>query len=301
MRTLLVLLCLARLSPASAAEYAGDAFRLGAGARSLGVGGAYVAVSDDATAVTSNPAGLTQLARPEAHAQHAERFGGTVNHDVVSLGFPTEVGVFGVGLVRVGVDGIPLTGLEDPSEPLGPGNRPVETARVGTSDYTLSVAYARVLGRLSAGAAVKAIWRNLDAGDGTGTGIDLAVHYRHDDAWRFGAVLRDATGTRISFDSGARDTVDPSLDIGVAWTHESPGLRGRLIAAGSVEVNGGDAAHAGVEYRHRRGIAARLGLDGSHFTAGAGIEPGDRVRIDVAFLENGDLDNTYRISAALRF
>ncbi len=36
------------------------------GARSLGVGGAFVAIADDATAVESNPAGLTILLYPEA-------------------------------------------------------------------------------------------------------------------------------------------------------------------------------------------------------------------------------------------
>jgi hypothetical protein len=35
------------------------------GARSMGFGGAFVALADDATAVFSNPAGLTQLLRPE--------------------------------------------------------------------------------------------------------------------------------------------------------------------------------------------------------------------------------------------
>ena len=35
------------------------------GARSVGLGGAFVALADDATAVYSNPAGLVQLARPE--------------------------------------------------------------------------------------------------------------------------------------------------------------------------------------------------------------------------------------------
>ena len=35
------------------------------GARSLGLGGAFVAVADDATAAWANPSGLMQLARPE--------------------------------------------------------------------------------------------------------------------------------------------------------------------------------------------------------------------------------------------
>ncbi len=37
----------------------------GAGARAAAMGGAFIGVADDATAITWNPAGLTQLYRPE--------------------------------------------------------------------------------------------------------------------------------------------------------------------------------------------------------------------------------------------
>jgi len=37
----------------------------GAGARALGLGGAFIGVADDATAVTFNPAGLAQMVKPE--------------------------------------------------------------------------------------------------------------------------------------------------------------------------------------------------------------------------------------------
>jgi len=39
---------------------------IGSGARALGMGGAFIAVADDATAASWNPGGLTQLERPEA-------------------------------------------------------------------------------------------------------------------------------------------------------------------------------------------------------------------------------------------
>ena len=38
----------------------------GAGARAAGMGGAFIGVADDATAIVWNPAGLTQLHHPEA-------------------------------------------------------------------------------------------------------------------------------------------------------------------------------------------------------------------------------------------
>lgn len=44
------------------------------GARSLGMGGTFLALADDATASEANPAGLTQLSRPEIsiHVRHSE-------------------------------------------------------------------------------------------------------------------------------------------------------------------------------------------------------------------------------------
>lgn len=43
------------------------------GARSLGMGGTFIALADDATAAEANPAGLTQLSRPEfsLHGRHS--------------------------------------------------------------------------------------------------------------------------------------------------------------------------------------------------------------------------------------
>jgi len=50
------------------------------GARALGMGGAFVAVADDATAVVANPAGLTILQRPEISAEYKHtRFKNNIN------------------------------------------------------------------------------------------------------------------------------------------------------------------------------------------------------------------------------
>ncbi len=51
------------------------------GARSRGIGGAFVAIADDATSVYSNPAGLTRLFRPEVsiEARHWDRTSRTLH------------------------------------------------------------------------------------------------------------------------------------------------------------------------------------------------------------------------------
>ena len=75
---LLTLLVLAPPAPAMAGDkgltnsetFSGFQFNFNnPGARSLGMGGAFVAVADDATAVVANPAGLVILQRPELSAE----------------------------------------------------------------------------------------------------------------------------------------------------------------------------------------------------------------------------------------
>lgn len=299
-------------SPGSAQSeprFAGDPLLLGAGARALGMGNAFVPVSDDATAVYWNPAGLAGLSRSEAQVQHAERFGGTVNHDVITLARPSRIGGFGIGLLRLGVDGVRLTTLEDPSQPLGPENRPIVSREVGTSDYNLHLAYGRAARpNLYLGAALKLIWRNLAAGNGSGYGLDVGVLYVPVPALTLGASIRNLTRTRITFDSATTDRIQPSIIIGGAYTKGSRALRGRLIFAGSVhmfEEESGledlESVQLGAEYIYRERLAFRIGAKGNHFTAGTGIYLYSSLAFDLAFVENSQLDNTYQISASFFF
>ena len=73
-------------APLWAAEFGQQSFRInsspnivGSGARALGVGGAFIAIADDATAASWNPAALIILKRPEAALmlsyEQRERFG----------------------------------------------------------------------------------------------------------------------------------------------------------------------------------------------------------------------------------
>lgn len=46
-------------------EFTSSPNPVGSGARAIGMGGAFIAVADDATAASWNPGGLVQLERPE--------------------------------------------------------------------------------------------------------------------------------------------------------------------------------------------------------------------------------------------
>lgn len=70
------------------------------GARSLGLGGAFVALADDATAAYANPAGLTQLVEPEVSIEgrswsYATSYveGGRASGAPTGIGLDTEPGI----------------------------------------------------------------------------------------------------------------------------------------------------------------------------------------------------------------
>lgn len=71
-----VLAALLLVAPAAAAQVNVNSSPnvVGSGARALGMGGAFVAVADDATAASWNPAGLVQLERPEVSAVYQWQF-----------------------------------------------------------------------------------------------------------------------------------------------------------------------------------------------------------------------------------
>lgn len=69
---------------------------MGIGARPLGMGGAFVAVADDANASRHNPAGLGYMTTPEVGFTHVRMFSGVVNYNYAGLVLPLgSAGSFG--------------------------------------------------------------------------------------------------------------------------------------------------------------------------------------------------------------
>lgn len=272
------------------------------------MGNAFVALSDDASAIYWNPAGLAILRKKEIHLQHAEQFGGSVNHDVFTLGLPFRHGGFGIGVVRLGIDDIALTDLEDPSRPLGPDNRPVISRRVGATDYTLHVAYARAIRpNAKLGATAKFIRRNLGQGSGSGFAFDLGLLYAPHPYLKMGALLHNATRTRIAFDTGARDRISPSLVLGAASTLPVAVLNSTVTGSISLHVGEDKSAieayqgvRLGLEYWLKHRVALRMGMQDGHLTFGTGLQT-RRFSLDLAFVEHAHLNASYRISTSLYF
>lgn len=311
--------------PAYATKYAGEFLKLGVGARALGMGGGpFVALADDASALYWNPAGLAHVERGEMLFMHAEQFGSLANHDF--LGFTQPLGTsgrssaVGAGLIRFGVDGILITrdafddlngnGRWDEGEPIRP-----DLFRTGSNtEYGLLLSYAReVNDNLAVGGNVKLVRQGLLDNTSFGMGLDLGALLRLDGGFTVGARLADATTTRISWDTGRRESIQPTLILGSAYSRGLDRLGAVTAAVGlsssfdgrkeASQVSGGawgSDLQAGLEYWYARSVALRLGMDAGNMTAGAGLRHRG-LGADYAFLSHDELDDTHRVSASVRF
>ncbi len=106
----LLTLCVFAFAAGEGSGQAGAYLRMGVGARALGMGGAFVAVSDDATASYWNPAGLAKLKKNQASFMHA-RLKMDRNFDFINYVKKNETKneAYGFAMVRFGVDNIPET------------------------------------------------------------------------------------------------------------------------------------------------------------------------------------------------
>jgi len=121
-----------------ATGYAGEFLSAGVDARAMALGSAFTAVADNATAGYWNSAGLSGQDTRQAHFAHSERFEGLVTEDYIAMawGAPWLDGM-AIGLLRIGVDDIQLTALQDPGAPISPDNRQVVTSTTSSADYAM--------------------------------------------------------------------------------------------------------------------------------------------------------------------
>jgi hypothetical protein len=309
-------------APAHAADkFAAEFLKIGVGARALGMGGSFVSVADDASAAYWNPAGLVQLEQREAMLMGASQFGGVVDNQVGALVAPlknsSSRAAIGITFIRVGVNDINVTKDAKVGEDQN-GNPIIDPNRVeqkSAYDLAMLLTYARGWGtRWSGGLNVKLVRQSL-VGEGAsfGVGADLGVHFQASPSLALGLRLADITTTQLFWDTGRRETVSPSVTIGVHTTQAIDALQGRLIVGFDSRVSfEGQAADQftagnvsgiwlpGAEYWFRDVVAIRAGSDAGHFTAGAGVRY-KQFGADYAYLAHDELDSTHRVSALFRF
>ena len=308
------------------AKYAGEFMSLGVGGRAIGMGGAFTAVANDATAGYYNPAGLANLNYPQITLMHAEQFGALVNYDYGAIVIPYDTDMsFALSAFRIGIDGIHDTrnALYDAN---GDGIIDIRDDRLdynkitefSNQDWAFYLSFAKKYSEnFYWGVNAKVIRRSIAEASATGIGFDIGAFYSPFDNFYLGANLQDATTTLIAWSTGRNELVSPTLKIGTSY-FLTEFLGGYLLPALDFDLrfenrrfasqfNIGPISfdmHAGLEYSFRNLIYVRGGYnDVKQFTIGAGVKL-PKLNIDYSFArfsqsEIERLPDSHRISVLL--
>ncbi|MGE5593732.1 MAG: hypothetical protein ACM3X3_08650 [Betaproteobacteria bacterium] len=278
------------------------------GARPLAMGGAFIAVADDASAVYWNPAGVAGFGRRELGLTVTLNNRDTFNYDeFLAYAGPGPIPESGVGLGLV-------------SEHVGSLE---ESEAYRGSTWLVCSAACLVSRDLALGANLRyeAHARRLPGRDlvaGSRWGLDLALLYRPGPELSLGLLLQDSGFSPIRWGDGQEDAVPVNIRPGIAFRPDPATILavdlydlGALVSGSAGEEGGGFAVRAGVERRVTKTLTARLGYYGispwaGAITWGAGWQR-DAWQVDYVYLGAGTvpghpgLGGTHQIGVTLKF
>ncbi len=143
---------------------------IGVGARPMGMGGAYAAVSNDVSGLYWNPAGLAWTSNLEIEATHNSWLLGS-SHDFVGLVVPVPAlnSTLGVSFLTLGFGDQPVRTVDRPG-----GTGETYDAR----DLAIGVSYAyRLTDRFAFGVTAKYISQRIWFESGSAFAVDLGIFY----------------------------------------------------------------------------------------------------------------------------
>ncbi|MEW5875669.1 MAG: PorV/PorQ family protein [Candidatus Zixiibacteriota bacterium] len=142
---------------------------IGVSPRADAMAGAFTAISDDASAVYYNPAGLVQIENSQLMISRID-YPVDINYYFVGLAVPLRAGgVIGLGYYGLDAGSINRT---DYTHPFGDGTT------FGAKDYALSVSYGRYLtDRFSVGLTFKLLDELLETERASGWSADVGTNY----------------------------------------------------------------------------------------------------------------------------
>lgn len=144
--------------------------KIGVGARATAMGESFIAISDDASALYWNPAGIAQFSKNQVIISH-NVWVVDINNDFIGAVYHLdEDNSLGASLTAVTTDDMPVT---TEFAPFGTGEY------FGYSDIAVAITYARKMTKqFSFGGSVKYIEETLDKLKMRGVMIDLGTYYR---------------------------------------------------------------------------------------------------------------------------
>ena len=281
--------------------------KIGVGGRATALGDAFVAISDDASALYWNVAGLAQFKDSEIIISHSAWLV-DINHDFLGAVYHLDSdNTFGLSFTSLWMDKMPVT---TEFAPFGTGEY------FGFSDIAIGLSYARKMtDQFSFGGTVKYIEETLDKLSMRGIMIDLGTYYKTGlGSTRFAVVVSNF-GAELAPDGdivlvGKREKSEwqsfaPPTVFRIGFAFEPiDNEENRLTTA--IQLNhpndNSENVSLGAEYGWRKILFLRAGykfnVDEQNYTFGAGIN----VPISIAqFSFDYAYSNFVRLGSAHRF
>lgn len=280
----------------------GQFLKIGVGARAVGMGSAFVAVADDATAVFWNPAGVARLEDNMVSINHTTWLA-NISHTQASY-------VFGVSFLP-GRFSAHVRSLYMDSQLRRTVFRPEGEGRsFDAGDVAVGLTYARSMtDKFSAGLGLNYVQSTLATVTGDAYTFDFGTLY--DTGYRslkIGMSIQNI-GSEMKFieDSVKMPTV---FRVGMAMKVYESGSS-RVVTSGefSHPPDNNERAAWGMEYGFKEFFFARTGYqfkyDLETYSAGLGFKVATSLnsegRVDYGYTDMGDLPGVHRISADFRF
>lgn len=277
--------------PARAGDQAGgvpgDWLSRYAGARSVGMGGAFVATADEPIGALWNPAGLSSVMQNEAHFEQTRLFEGTT---INGFGFVFPFRTFptlGLTMVSLGSDDFERT--SELNEPLG-------TFQEADMAFLLS-ASKQVHSRVAVGANVKVARQQIEEFDAAGVGADLGVMVDVTPSLRAGLSLLNIGGPTVTLRE-VDETFPVEFRGGLAWSFF--GGRGLLSAEMDHRSGPGASFHTGGEVWVLENVALRGGYYDTEPAGGMSYRFNHNMRIDYGMSDH-ELGVVHRFAVSYRF
>jgi len=289
-----------------------DFEEIGVGARAIGMGNAFVGLSDDVNAMFYNPAGLVKLSRNEFSSGYGKLYLGLtdksdLSDSFISFGYPlrkktgdkiTDNGTVGIGYIN----NINLSGYY--------------------SESTMQVSYGRKLNKsIYGGLNIKSLTKSYGNDNYTramqvflqkgysksGTSIDLGLMSNFLGGYWLGIVLKDVNQPNMGLEENSEDALPLTTKLGIAYK-----INDEVNVTLDTVLKGGDyTLHPGVEKwlaNKALGLRTSFGIGSREykmFSLGASYRHSDLFQVDYALIYplSGikNISGTHRLTLTLRF
>ena len=250
------------------------------GARSLSMGDAYVALSDESSAIFYNPAGLANISYVDFIASRQSLYGiSELSNDMLAISFPTPILRTGFAVQQIGLSNeylekiiyLSIAGI------IRPGSIPLR--------FGMNIKYES--------AEVKN-YEAIKLNNPSNLDLDLGVLIDITKDLFFGYSVKNVLEPEFQFIS-ISDKLDKTHTMGICYNWR----KSVNFLADYTWTDINSHWNLGSEIWFFNVLAARLGVYNEKLTAGFGLKT-KKWSIDTAILTHENLGSTYRMSFGLR-